>query len=162
ARQAGPATRRHPGRLRRLHDPRPVRRRLRPRLRRVLPEPPVRRCPEARGLHERRMTMHRRPLGRARRLAGLAPIPVVVARPLPRFGTWSDAGLPPVSGNAFSGSGVIVFFVGLAVIALLALPYAAGDTPVAIDRPLSFLILTIIGWLAIAFRIVDLATTNAE
>jgi hydrogenase/urease accessory protein HupE len=48
------------------------------------------------------------------------------------------------------------------VIALLALPYAAGETPMALDRPLSFLILTVIGWLALAFRVVDLATANAE
>ncbi len=108
------------------------------------------------------MTMHRRPLGRARRLAGVAAILIVVACLLPWFGTPTDSGLPPISGNAFSGSGVIVFFVGLAVIALLALPYAAGDTPVAIDRPLSFLILTVIGWLALVFRAFDLATTNAE
>ena len=108
------------------------------------------------------MTMHRRPLGRARRLAGLAAILIVVSCFLPWFGTSTDAGLPPISGNAFSGSGVIVFFVGLAVIALLALPYAAGETPMALDRPLSFLILTVIGWLALAFRVVDLATANAE
>ena len=108
------------------------------------------------------MTMHRRPLGRARRLAGLAAILIVVSCFLPWFGTSADAGLPPISGNAFSGSGVIVFFVGLAVIALLALPYAAGETPMALDRPLSFLILTVIGWLALAFRVVDLATANAE
>jgi hypothetical protein len=108
------------------------------------------------------MTIHRRPLGRARRLAGLAAILIVVACLLPWYGTSSDAGLPPISGNAFSGSGVIVFFVGLAVIALLALPYAAGETPMPLDRPLSFLILTVIGWLALAFRVVDLATANAE
>jgi hypothetical protein len=108
------------------------------------------------------MTMHRRPLGRARRLAGLAAILIVLSCFLPWFGTSTDAGLPPISGNAFSGSGVIVFFVGLAVIALLALPYAAGETPMALDRPLSFLILTVIGWLALAFRVVDLATANAE
>ena len=88
------------------------------------------------------MTMHRRPLGRARRLAGIAAIVILVACFLPWFGTTADAGLPPLSGNAFAGSGVLVFFVGLAVIALLALPYASGDTPVSLDRPVSFLINT--------------------
>ena len=43
------------------------------------------------------------------------------------------------------------------MIALLALPYAAGDTPVGLDRPLSFLILTVIGWLGLAIRAIDLA-----
>jgi len=106
--------------------------------------------------------MHRRPLGRARRLAGIAAIVILVACFLPWFGTSTDAGLPPLSGNAFAGSGVLVFFVGLAVIALLALPYAAGDTPVSLDRPLSFLIVTVLGWLALAVRAIDLAAANVE
>jgi hypothetical protein len=101
-------------------------------------------------------------MGRARRVAGLAAVLLIVACFLPWFGTATDAGLPPISGNAFAGSGVLVFFVGLAVIALLALPYAAGDTPVSLDRPLSFMILTVIGWVALAFRAVDLATANVE
>jgi hypothetical protein len=108
------------------------------------------------------MTMHRRPLGPARRLAGIAAIVIVVACFLPWFGSSSESGLPHTSGNAFNGSGVIVFFVGLAVIALLALPYAAGETPVGIDRPVSYLILTIIGWIALALRVVDVATISPE
>ena len=108
------------------------------------------------------MTMHRRPMGRARRVAGLAAIVLLIACFLPWFGTSTEAGLPPITGNAFAGSGVLVFFVGLAVIALLALPYAAGDTPVTLDRPLSFLILTVVGWLALALRAVDLAVANVE
>ena len=108
------------------------------------------------------MTMHRRPLGRARRVAGMAAVVLLIACFLTWFGTSTEAGLPPISGNAFQGSGVLVFFVGLAVIALLALPYAAGDTPVPLDRPLSFLILTVIGWLALALRVIDLATANVE
>ncbi len=106
--------------------------------------------------------MHRRPLGRARRVAGVAAVVLLIACFLPWFGTSTEAGLPPISGNAFQGSGVLVFFVGLAVIALLALPYAAGDTPVPLDRPLSFLILTVIGWLALALRVIDLAAANVE
>jgi hypothetical protein len=106
--------------------------------------------------------MHRRPLGAGRRLAGIAAILIIVACFLPWWGTGSDLGLPPRSGNAFDGSGVIVFFVGLAVVALLALPYAAGDVPVGLDRTLSFLILAVVGWLALAIRLVDLAGTNLE
>ena len=106
--------------------------------------------------------MHRRPLGAGRRLAGLAAIVIVAACFLPWWQTSSDLGLPPRSGNAFDGSGVLVFFVALAIIALLALPYAAGDVPVGLDRPLSFLILTVIGWLALAVRLVDLAVANLD
>ncbi|HEV7809761.1 MAG TPA: hypothetical protein VGO64_04110 [Candidatus Limnocylindrales bacterium] len=106
--------------------------------------------------------MHRRPLGGARRLAGLAAVVIALACLLPWYGTSNEAGLPPITGNAFSGSGIIVFFVALAVIALLALPYAAGDVPMSIDRPLSYLILVVIGWLALVFRVVDLVTANVE
>ena len=106
--------------------------------------------------------MHRRPLGAGRRLAGLAAIVIVAACFLPWWQTSSDLGLPPRAGNAFDGSGVLVFFVALAIIALLALPYAAGDVPVRLDRPLSFLILTVVGWLALAVRVVDLALANLD
>ena len=106
--------------------------------------------------------MHRRPLGAGRRLAGFASVVIIAACFLPWWQTSSDLGLPPRSGNAFDGSGVLVFFVALAVIALLALPYAAGDVPVGLDRPLSFVILTVVGWLALVVRVADLALTNLE
>ena len=106
--------------------------------------------------------MHRRPLGGARRLAAIAAVVLLVACFLPWWQTSADLGLPPRSGNAFDGSGVIVFFVGLAVIALLALPYAAGDVPVGLDRPLSFLILAVVGWIALVLRLATLASANLE
>ena len=106
--------------------------------------------------------MQRRPMGNGRRLAALAAVIIAAACFLPWWQSASDGGLPALSGNAFDGAGVLVFFVALAIIALLALPYAAGDVPVGLDRSLSFLILTIVGWLALAIRIVDLATTNLE
>ena len=106
--------------------------------------------------------MHRRPLGRGRRLAALASLVILAASFLPWWQTSSDLGLPPRTGNAFDGAGVLVFFVALAVIALLALPYAAGDVPVGLDRPLSFLILTVVGWVALAVRVVDLGATNLD
>jgi hypothetical protein len=106
--------------------------------------------------------MHRRPLGAGRRLAGLASLLIVAACFLPWWQTSSDLGLPARSGNAFDGSGVIVFFVALAIIALLALPYAAGDVPVGLDRSLSFLILAVVGWLAVGIRVVQLGATSIE
>jgi hypothetical protein len=105
--------------------------------------------------------MHRRPLGRGRQLAALAAIVIVVACLLPWWGFGGGDGLPARSGNAFEGSGILVFFVALATVALLALPYAAGDVPVAIDRPLSFTILAVIGWLGLAIRAVDLWALGA-
>ena len=108
------------------------------------------------------MTMQRRPMGNGRRLAAVASVVIAAACFLPWWQSASDGGLPALSGNAFDGSGVIVFFVALSVIALLALPYAAGDVPVGLDRSLSFLILVVVGWLALAIRVVDLATTNVD
>ena len=105
--------------------------------------------------------MHRRPLGSGRRLAGLASLIIIVACVLPWWQTSGELGLQ-LAGNAFDGSGVLVFFVALAIIALLALPYAAGDVPVGLDRPLSFLILTVVGWIALAVRLVGLAAANFE
>ena len=106
--------------------------------------------------------MHRRPLGNGRRLAALAALVTLIACFLPWWQLGADLGLPPRTGNAFDGSGVLVFFVALAVIALLALPYAAGDVPVGLDRSLSFLILTVIGWLALAVRVVELGLTSVD
>lgn len=105
--------------------------------------------------------MHRRPLGQGRRLAALASVLVLLACLLPWWRFGGGDGLPTTTGNAFEGSGIIVFFVALAVIALLALPYAAGDVPVGLDRPLSFVILTIVAWLGLAFRAFDLWSLGA-
>jgi hypothetical protein len=106
--------------------------------------------------------MHRRPLGAGRRLAVLASIVIIAACFLPWWQTSNELGLPPTGGNAFDGSGVVVFFVALGVIALLALPYAAGDVPVGLDRPLSFVILVVVGWIALAIRVANLALTNLD
>jgi hypothetical protein len=105
--------------------------------------------------------MHRRPLGRGRRLAALAAAVIIVGCLLPWWGFGGGDGLSARTGNAFDGSGIIVFYVALATIALLALPYAAGDVPVALDRSLSFVILVVVGWLALAVRVVDLWTAGA-
>jgi len=101
--------------------------------------------------------MHRRPLGRGRQVAALAAVAIAVGCFLPWWQVGGGAGqIPAVGGNGFEGSGILVFFVALATIALLALPYAAGDKPTGIDRPLSFVIVAIVGWLGLAARLVDL------
>jgi hypothetical protein len=105
--------------------------------------------------------MHRRPLGRGRRLAALAAAVIIVACLLPWWGFGGGDGLPAKTGNAFDGSGIIVFYAALATIALLAQPDAAGDVPVALDRSLSFVIVVVVGWLALAIRVVDLWTLGA-
>ena len=77
--------------------------------------------------------MHRRPLGRGRRLAALAALIILVGCVLPWWQFGGGDGLPLRTGNAFEGAGILVFFAALATIALVTLPYAT-DRPVAIDR----------------------------
>jgi hypothetical protein len=106
--------------------------------------------------------MHRRPLGRGRRLAALASVIVILACLLPwwQFGGGSGE-LSKLQGTAFEGSSILVFLAALATIALLALPYAAGDRPVGIDRTLSYGVVAIVGWLGLIIRAIDLATKGA-
>ena len=106
------------------------------------------------------MTMHRRPLGQGRTMAALAGVIILVGCVLPWWQLGGGEGLPLVSGNAFEGSGIIVFGVGIATLALVALPYAS-ERPTGIDRWLSFAILAVVGWAALAWRVVDLLMTGA-
>ena len=107
------------------------------------------------------MTMHRRPLGRPRTLAVLAAILLIVGSILPWWTSGGRDALPATSGNAFEGSGILVFIVALAVIALVTLPYAAGDRPVGVDRWLTYLVLLAIGWIGLLVRAADLLLQGA-
>lgn len=105
--------------------------------------------------------MHRRPLGRGRTLAALATPLLVIGCVLPWWQVGGTPGIPVETGNGLAGSAILVFLVGIASLALVALPYAAGDRPVALDRWLSFAILAVAGWVGFAWRIVDLAMIGA-
>lgn len=105
--------------------------------------------------------MHRRPLGRGRTLAALATPLLVLGCVLPWWQVGGTPGIPVETGNGLAGSAILVFLVGIASLALVALPYAAGDRPVGLDRWLSFAILAVAGWVGFAWRIVDLAFIGA-
>ncbi len=107
------------------------------------------------------MTMHRRPLGGGRTLAAIAGVLIVVGSILPWWRVGGETGIPPLSGNAFEGSGIIVFLVGVITLALVALPYAVGDRPTGIDRPVSFALLAVVGWLGLGWRVIDLLLSGA-
>jgi len=107
------------------------------------------------------VTMHRRPLGGGRTLAAIAGVLIVVGSILPWWRLGGASGIPAVGGNAFEGSGIIVFLVGVATIALVALPYAVGDRPTGIDRAISYGLLAIVGWLGFGWRVLDLLLTGA-
>ena len=78
--------------------------------------------------------MPRRPLGAGRRLAAIAALLLIVGSVLPWYRVGGDGGLAPLVYRAFDGTGILAFLAGLATLALLALPYAAGDRPIGVDR----------------------------
>jgi hypothetical protein len=82
--------------------------------------------------------MHRRPLGRGRTLALVAAFVIVAGCLLPWFSVGGAGGLPTTELRAFDGSGILTFLGALATLALIALPYAAGDRPVGADRTLAY------------------------
>ncbi len=75
------------------------------------------------------MTMHRRPLGGGRTFAAIAGVLIIVGCVLPWWRLGGDSGIPAVGGNAFEGSGIIVFLIGVATLALVALPNSVGRSP---------------------------------
>jgi len=94
-------------------------------------------------------------------MAALAAPLIVLGCVLPWWQVGGTPGIPLTSGNGLAGSGIGVFLVGIASLALVALPYAAGDRPVGLDRWLSFAFLAAAGWLTFAWKIIDLAIIGA-
>jgi hypothetical protein len=94
--------------------------------------------------------MHRRPLGRGRLMAALGALVVLAGSVLPWYSTGGGSGeLPARVLHAFDGSGFLSFVAALAVLALVALPYAAVDRPVALDRWLSFGLLAALAFVGV-------------
>jgi len=100
------------------------------------------------------MSLQRRTLGRGRLIAAGSAILVLVGCLLPWFRAGSpEAGIPPVEGNAFAGAGILTFLAALAVLGLAALPFAAGERPVAVDRWWSYALLALAAAAGIVVRI---------
>ena len=104
--------------------------------------------------------MHRRPFGRARTLAGIASIVLLIGSVLPWWTVGGDGGLPARSGNAFDGPGILVFLTAVAALALLTLPYAA-ERPIAADRWPAYTLLVLVGWIGFLWRTFDLWASGA-
>lgn len=94
--------------------------------------------------------MHRRPLGRGRLVAALGALLILAGSILPWYSTGGGSGeLPARVLHAFDGSGFLSFVAALGILALVALPYAAGDRPVALDRWLSFGLLAALAFVGV-------------
>jgi hypothetical protein len=105
--------------------------------------------------------MHRRPLGTGRTLAAISGVLILVGCLLPWWKIEQLGGLPALMGNALEGSGIIVLLVGVATLLLVALPYAVGDRPTAIDRWEAYGFLAIVGWVGLGWRVIQLLGLEA-
>jgi hypothetical protein len=104
--------------------------------------------------------MHRRPVGRSRLLAAIGALVALAGCFLPWWTVGGADGLPAFSGNAFDSLGILVFAAAIATLALVTLPYAS-ERPVSVDRWTSYAIITAIGWLGFAYRVIDLGVNRA-
>lgn len=107
------------------------------------------------------MTMHRRPVSRTRLLAAIGALVILAGCFLPWWTVGGgDEELPTLSGTAFESMGIVVFAAAIATLALVTLPYAT-ERPVGIDRWTSYAIIAAAGWLAFAYRILELVSLKA-
>ena len=99
--------------------------------------------------------MHRRPLGRGRRIAAVFAVVTLIGCIVP----WSTVGgadqLPAYSDNAFVGTGLLVFLAAMAILALVSLPFTS-ERPIGLDRWPSYLVVVVIGLLGFLIRIAAL------
>ena len=103
------------------------------------------------------MSLHRRSLGRGRWVATVSAILIVVGCALPWFRAGGAEGIPALEGNGFFGPGILAFLAALATLALVALPYAMGDRPVAVDRWWVYALLAGIAALGVLLRALAIA-----
>ncbi len=104
------------------------------------------------------MSLHRHPLGRGRLVAGVSAVLILVGCALPWFRAGGSDGIPARTGNAFEGPGILVFLAALATLALVALPYASGDRPIAIDRWWAYAAVAAVAAIALLVRVVAIAS----
>ena len=94
--------------------------------------------------------MHRRPMGRGRTLAVVGALVVLAGTLLPWSTLRVEGGLPSRTFIGLAESGILSFIAALGTLALVALPYAAGDRPVSADRGLAYALLAGLGALGVA------------
>ena len=82
---------------------------------------------------------------------------MVVGSVLPWWEVGGTPGITAESGNGLAGSGILVFLVGIATLALVVLPYAIGDRPLGLDRWLTFALLAVAGWIGFGWQMIQLA-----
>lgn len=97
----------------------------------------------------------RRGLGRGRSIIVVGAILAIISIPL----AWRKAGgivLDVETDWGFSGSGLLMFVAALAMLALIVLPYTTRTRRSALDRPLAYAALLVIGIAGLALAVADL------
>lgn len=107
------------------------------------------------------MTMHRRPVGRSRRLAAIGALVALGGCFLPWWTFGGRSGeVSALSGNAFESLGILVFAASIATLALVTLPYAS-ERPVPVDRWTVYALIAATGWIGFGYRLVEIVTSPA-
>lgn len=100
--------------------------------------------------------MMRREFGRGRLIASAGALLTLVSIWLPWWRVGGTPGLPERSGIGLSGAGIVILLAAVLLLVLVALPFAAGDRPMPLDRPASFVVVTGGGIVALGFSILQL------
>ena len=100
--------------------------------------------------------MTRRPLGRGRTLIAVGAL-LVLAGMLPAWWHLTRTNAEALSGNGLEGGGIFIFLAALALLALIVLPYATRDGDSALDRPASYVLLSLVAIAAFLFRVYEIS-----
>ena len=100
--------------------------------------------------------MTRRALGRGRTLIALGSVLVLVGM-LPSWWHLARTNATALSGNGLESAGIVIFLCALALLALLVLPYATRDGDSVLDRPASYVVLSLVAIAAFLFRVYEIS-----
>jgi hypothetical protein len=98
----------------------------------------------------------RRALGRGRTLLALGSL-IVLAGMLPAWWHLARTNDAALSGNGLEGGGIVIFLSALALLAVVVLPYATRDGDSALDRPGSYVMLSLAAIAAFLFRVYEIS-----
>jgi hypothetical protein len=104
--------------------------------------------------------MNRNPVQRGRWVVTLGAVIIIGACFLPWWRLGGGQGeLAATSDVGFAGSGYLMFLAAVATLFLVVLPYAA-EGPVAIDKPITYLVLLLTAFVAYGLRAIAMLQDN--
>jgi hypothetical protein len=100
--------------------------------------------------------MTRRALGRGRTFIALGAV-IVLAGMLPAWWHLARTNAAALTGNGLEGAGIVIFLCALALLSLIVLPYATRDGNSSLDRPASYVMLSLLAIAAFLFRVYEIS-----